>query len=376
MMQRLGEILIEKGVLSLTELHSALEVCHRTGGRLGTQLLKFGYVEESVLLEALSKQLGVPNVARVKLLHSPLEVRQLLPPAAGRRFLAVPFADTPGGVKVAMANPNDRVAVDEISTHLRKNVLPHVATESAVLHALGGAADDESDWPADAAQATGSGGRNGDVESWNRLWRAPRFDPSAMFRTAEDGDDRDEDVLVASFPDLAPVSDDGHRGLEPVVDDSNFAQLLRAADHRDGIGAVLARFAASEFGRACLFAVHKQIVSGWMARGRSVVLEDLQSFSVPVGEPSVFADVGHAESYVGEILDNPANRELVRAMADPAPVEVVAVPIRVKQREVAFLVCDNPGLPLESERIGDLVHACRKAGVAFEVLILRKKLLA
>ena len=66
-MQRLGEILIERGVLSLTELHTALETCHRTGGRLGTQLLEFGYVEEGMLLEALSKQLGVPGVVKVKL---------------------------------------------------------------------------------------------------------------------------------------------------------------------------------------------------------------------------------------------------------------------------------------------------------------------
>ena len=64
-MQRLGEILIEEGVLSLTELHTALETCHRTGGRLGTQLLEFGYVEERMLLDALSRQLGVPSVLKV-----------------------------------------------------------------------------------------------------------------------------------------------------------------------------------------------------------------------------------------------------------------------------------------------------------------------
>ena len=66
-MQRLGEILIAKGVLSLPELHTALETCHRTGGRLGTQLLEFGYVEERVLLEALSKHPDLGPAARAAL---------------------------------------------------------------------------------------------------------------------------------------------------------------------------------------------------------------------------------------------------------------------------------------------------------------------
>lgn len=113
-----------------------------------------------------------------------------------------------------------------------------------------------------------------------------------------------------------------------------------------------------------------------MARGRSVVLEDLQSFSVSVDVPSLFTDVGQSESYVGAILENEANRELVQALADPAPIEVVAIPVRVKQRIIAHVVCDDPGHPVAQDGVKDIVMACHKAGVAFEALILRKKLLS
>ena len=375
-MRRLGEILIEKGVLSLPELHTALETCHRTGGRLGTQLLEFGYVEERMLLEALSRQLGVPNVVKVKLLLSPLTVRQMLPVTVGRRLQAVPFEDTTRGVKVAMTNPNDRAAVDEISTHLKKNVIPHVATEMAVLEALGGAETNDADWSPEVEPSVVKARRSGDVEGWSRLWEPPRFRPASLLRKpavpASGGE-----VLVASYPDLAelepgqPVST-----LEPAVDESNFSEFLHRADHRDEIGAVLARYAASFYDRVCLFSVHQGTVSGWMARGRSVVIEDLQSFSVDADEPSLFGDVGHADSYVGAILENDANRELVQALADPAPTEVIAVPVRVKQRVVAYVLCDDPGHPAAPDHVDKIVVACRKAGVAFEVLILRKKLLA
>ena len=374
-MQRLGEILIERGVLSLTELHTALETCHRTGGRLGTQLLEFGYVEERMLLDALAKQLSVPSVVKVKLLHSPLEVRKLLPVSVGRRLQAVPFDTSKGGIKVAMTNPNDRAARDQISTFLKEKILPHVATEAAVLAALGGAENDDADWSPGIEPSVVKARRSGDVEGWSRLWEMPRVQPEALFGTAPKRA-RLGNILLASFPDLTAVTSTQAISYEPRVDESNFSELMHQADHRDEIGRLLARYAASKFDRVCLFSVHKGTVSGWMARGRSVVLEDLQSFSVSLDVPSLFADVGHSDSYIGAVLENPANTELIQALADPAPTEVVAVPIRVKQREVAFVLCDDPGHPASHDHVDDVVVACRKAGIALEVLILRKKLLS
>jgi len=374
-MQRLGEILIQKGVLSLTELHTALETCHRTGGRLGTQLLEFGYVEERMLLDALSKQLKVSSVVKIKLLHSPLELRKMLPPLVGRRLQAVPFEENKGGVKVAMTNPSDRAAIDEISTHLKKNVLPHVATEEAVMAALGGAENDDADWSPDVEPSAVKARRSGDVGGWNRLWEPPHFRAAALFRAAPKPTRRDN-VLLASFPDLTPVTSRQASSYELPVDSSNFSELMHQAEDRDEIGSVLARYAASVYDRVCLFSVHKQTVGGWMARGRSVVLEDLQSYSVSLEEPSLFADVGQSENYVGAVLENQANQELVQALADPAPTEVVVVPVRVKQRVVAFVMCDDPGHPASTDHVDDVVITCRKAGVALEVLILRKKLLS
>ena len=69
-MRRLGELLLEKGAIAIAELHTALEACHRTGGRLGTQLLRFGFVDERALLEALSEQHGVPSVPESVLLKA------------------------------------------------------------------------------------------------------------------------------------------------------------------------------------------------------------------------------------------------------------------------------------------------------------------
>lgn len=374
-MQRLGEILIEKGVLSLTELHTALETCRMTGGRLGTQLLEFGYVYESVLLSALSKQMGVSNVTKVKLLHSSLDVRRLVPPHIGRRIQAVPFEKTSRGIKVAMTNPNDRAAIDEISTHIRTTIMPYVATEQAVLAALDGAETDDADWSLEVAAPPAKARRSGDVEDWNRLWEPPRFRPGSLFQTSGPSE-LGQTVLMASFPDLSPLASGQSAMFEPVVDDSNFSELMHLAGNRDEIGNTLARFAASKYDRVCLFSVHRETVTGWMARGRSVVIEDLQSFSVPLKKSSLFSDIGPADSYVGAIEENRPNRELVQALADPAPIEIVLVPVRVQQRLVAFLLADDPGHSASQDHVEALLTASLKAGVAFEALILRKKILS
>ncbi len=374
-MQRLGEILIEKGVLSLGELHTALETCHRTGGRLGTQLLDFGYVNEGTLLSALSKQLRVPSVTRIKLLHSPLATRKLLPVSVGRRLQAVAFQSTSDHVKVAMTNPNDRAAIDEIAVTLQCRVVPHVATETAVVDALGETESNDTVWAPEIDRPSVTARRSGDVEDWNRLWEPPKFRAAALFRsTLTRGPELD--VALATFPDLDSVADRPLVRAEPEVTDANFSELLYRADHRDGIGSVLSRYLAMLYDRVCLFSVHRGMIGGWLARGRSVVLEDLQSFSVAEDDSSVFADAGRSDSYVGALMDQPANAELVRALADPAPTEVVVIPIRVKQRTVALALCDDPGGSIAQDNLERALLACRKAGVAFEVLILRKKLLA
>jgi hypothetical protein len=375
-MQRLGEILIEKGVLSISELHTALETCHRSGARLGTQLLEFGYVDEGVLLEALAKQLGVPSVVKVKLLHSPQDARRMLPAYAARRLQAVPFEKTKRGIKVAMTNPNDRAAIDEIKIFIKSPILPHVATEAAVLAAIEGAEVEEvPPWSPDIEVSAVKARRSGDDEGWSRLWEVPRFDAGALFK-ARDRQNPQHEVLVASYPNLEPVFSESVSSFEPQIDEDNFSEFLNQAEHRDDIGAIIARYAASLYDRVCLFSVHKDVVSGWMARGRSVTLEDLQTFSVPLDRPSLFSDMGHADSYVGAILENAANNTLMRVIAEPEPNEVVLVPVRVRKRVVAFVLCDDPGHPAAQEQVEKLVVACRKAGVAFEVLIMRKKIMS
>ena len=90
-MKKIGEILVEKGALSVSELTAGLDATRRDGGKLGTHLVRLGFVDEYLLLEALSEQFQVPSVSAQVLRRSHAKVRRLLPSAVASELLAVPF---------------------------------------------------------------------------------------------------------------------------------------------------------------------------------------------------------------------------------------------------------------------------------------------
>ena len=79
--------------------------------------------------------------------------------------------------------------------------------------------------------------------------------------------------------------------------------------------------------------------------------------------------------YWGPIPSGEVNDSLREILGEPEPVEVGVFPVMVKHRVVAFLVGDSPGTVVSETDRKNLADATQKAGLAFEVLILRKKIL-
>jgi len=158
------------------------------------------------------------------------------------------------------------------------------------------------------------------------------------------------------------------------IDEATLRRQLAAAEDRDAVGRLILRYAQGFFSRVCLFAVHRGSVVGWMAQGNGVVVDDLQTFSLPLDQPSLFHEFRFGAGYhLGPIVDSDASDGMVRLFGDPKPRSVLLVPIRVRDRAVAFVLGDNPHeevvLPVD-----EVASALAAAGMAFEILILRKKI--
>jgi hypothetical protein len=367
--KRLGEILIERGVLALSELHTGLEACRRGGGRLGTHLLKLGFIAEASLLDALSEQLGVRAVPRAALESAPIDVVSLLPAGTARRLLAVPFERTAHYLRVAMVNPRDLMVLEEMGTLTGLEVVPCVATETAILAAI-------SRLEGLAAEVVNDAVGLEPATDWDELWVPPRALPGRLLEVHPPPDRPSSGTFeVATFPGLASVGvDDAHPGAQP-LDENVLRRRLATVEGRDEAGELILRYALGFFNRVCLFAVYQGSVVGWMAGGQGVVVDDLQTFSVPLEDVSLFHDFRSGTGYhLGPIPEGDLDSDLVRLLGDPKPASVVLLPIRVRDRAAAFLLGDNFQHDLVVP-VDEMAAQIAAAGLAFEILILRNKIL-
>lgn len=136
-MAKLGQLLVARGWITVQQLTRALKNQNLAGGRLGTCLLEMDAITEDLLLKGLSEHLGVPAAGVDDLRGIPDEVRQLLPEKLARRCRAIPFRVDGGRLDVALLDPRNLSAQDEIAFASGKRVKVHVAHELRILEALG-----------------------------------------------------------------------------------------------------------------------------------------------------------------------------------------------------------------------------------------------
>ena len=137
--QRLGSLLIAEGLITQEQLEAALSAQRQFRGRIGTNLVELKYVNLDQIAAALSRQLGVPSAGRNDLLTMDSSLVHRLPPRAAKMYRAVPLGPSPFNSKmmrVAMADPGNLLALDEISTILGCRVEPVVLPELRILHLL------------------------------------------------------------------------------------------------------------------------------------------------------------------------------------------------------------------------------------------------
>ncbi|MFA4828327.1 MAG: type II secretion system protein GspE, partial [Thermodesulfovibrionales bacterium] len=135
MAAKLGQILIAAGVITEEHLKEALALQKKSSGRLGTNLVKLGHVTEDKLVTFLSKQYGVSaiNLADYKIDAS---VLKLVPADMAKKYMMMPVARVGATLTVAMADPSNVFAVDDIKFMTGYNVEIVIATESALINAI------------------------------------------------------------------------------------------------------------------------------------------------------------------------------------------------------------------------------------------------
>jgi type IV pilus assembly protein PilB len=132
---KLGQLLIASGILSEQQLKDALALQKKNGGRLGTSLVKLGYITEDNLAAFLSKQYGVSaiNLSEYKIEPS---ILKLIPADMAKKYMILPVARVGATLTIAMADPSNVFAIDDVKFMTGYNVEVVIATESALINAI------------------------------------------------------------------------------------------------------------------------------------------------------------------------------------------------------------------------------------------------
>jgi type IV pilus assembly protein PilB len=133
--RRLGDTLLDQGLLTEEELATALEEQLRTGERLGRTLVRLALLSESEVADALSKHLGIKRVDFSELYLS-AEVVDLVPAAFIMTKRVLPIEVENGSLLVAMVDPLDITVIDDLQRLTGKMVQPLVATEEEIIDAF------------------------------------------------------------------------------------------------------------------------------------------------------------------------------------------------------------------------------------------------
>src|ERR1700691_514494 len=132
---RIGELLLKEKRISPDQLQQALNHQKANGGKLGFNLVKMGFVKDEEITALLSKQYGVPsiNLAQFEIDSA---VIKLIPADTAQKYQIVPLSRAGATLTIAMTDPTNVFAMDDIKFMTGYNVEPVVAAESAVVEAI------------------------------------------------------------------------------------------------------------------------------------------------------------------------------------------------------------------------------------------------
>lgn len=135
MSAKLGEILVRENLISPQHLREALDYQREHGGRLGYNLVKLGLVSDDMITAVLSRQYGIPSV-NLELFQIDEHVLQLIPQEVAQKYSVLPLSRVGASLTLAMVDPTNVFAMDDIKFMTGLNVEPVVVAEASIQQAI------------------------------------------------------------------------------------------------------------------------------------------------------------------------------------------------------------------------------------------------
>src|SRR5581483_188701 len=133
--RRLGDLLVAEGLITDAQLKQALGDQRGKTDKLGSLLVNLGFISEEQLIGFLSRQYGIPSITLNKIEIDP-ETLRLVPTAIALKYEILPVKRIGGTLTLAMADPTNVFALDDIAFMTNLQILPVVAPQAAIRKAI------------------------------------------------------------------------------------------------------------------------------------------------------------------------------------------------------------------------------------------------
>lgn len=450
---KLGEMLVKEGKITPAELEETLRGQAIFGGRFGTNLVEMGILTEDELAYFLSQKTGVPQASAEQLMNVPSQVVSLISEETARKYRVVPMALNNRKLSLAMTDPADFAALDEISFATGYIVLPLITPELRLICALekyynvkrelryipvaGGSRSRGRSSQGAQTAAPSQPAAASSLAQQAAPAQAPVLQPEEEFLEllpleeldlADLGELQMQNLAPATGPasafpghgastaaaaapapaspilhpaapqaPVAAVHPSAHPAFQPAVQHPTAAASVTAAaldleperdfslegvlrgltqaEDRHDIAELLVGYAARQFKRSAIFMVKGAQATGWLAQIGTEQIPGFDAVELSLQEPSVVRIVAEAKTpHLGPIPISPGNSRIMAALGGTPSVNQLYAPLLVGGRVVAVLYVDGGSQPLD-EQLPELQKLLGKASLAFEILILKNKIL-
>ncbi len=352
MKKNLGQLLVEEGLIDEKVLSEALQRQVIFGGRLGTNLLEMGVLNEESLLKSLSNQYKIPFAEPHQFEEVPKEVLDSVPRELLTKYRIFPLALDGHRITLAMADPHKLDIIDEVAFQTNLVIHPVVASEVRIIEAL---------------------------ERYYNIRREARY----IVVSAKVADEQRR-IHLPDDVEVPPVEEDVEL-LELTEDDMEPYNPFDVTDingsfttihNRDEVAHTVIKAGLRFLDDVFMFIIKGDQALGWMSGGLAKPVVDFGSLAVSIEPRNILFDIRQSrklERYDGvEIFES---NQWIKELSLKVPKEVVICPLLLKKHMVSALLGFSFKEHLEEEQAEFMVRVMQKASVAFEILIMKTRII-
>lgn len=387
---KLGALLVSKGLINETQLDEALKNQVIFGGRLGTNLVELGYLDEEALAYFLSEILEVPYAHPKTLLDIKPEVLSLISKEIAEKYKVLPLEVKKKRLKLVMADPQDYEAISEISFITGYVIEPMVTPEMRLAQALEKhysierpikylpfrdnlreETDRSEEGYVIAAKVTSP-----DTSSKSLT----RVEKEKESKSVDEGEISEELIrekvmkLKEKRREMLASLKGQYVEAKVLPQDSTkektVFERLRGARNRNEVGNALVEYMALRYPVGAVLAVRGDFAYGWCAHGGKSCDELVQKLRVPLNVPSILKQAAERGFAMQDGPDaDPMDRMIRKLIRVEESLRIAGVSVYYNEVIVCFLLAVGPKEIFTQQMIGELKTVAHDAGKVFANLI-------